>query len=204
MIDPVLPRRCTGEYRLAPRLSGVLVPQGSLRCSRRVFLSLLRQLKRCRQEAAVVGRYLPAQRRFRAEACRERPSITATQSLGALPGCTMACAGRAAPAASSCPVSRQALCKASGGPHGEPEVLWFLMPELQETSPFRVPSSATTATCTSVTPYLAFRPWIQSFLSVVFIECLVLPVCVVFLSLQENHLCTQAVHGQCLGLWMDT
>lgn len=156
------------------------------------------------QRAAVVGRYLHTQPHFRAEARREQPSITAAQSPGALPGCTTACASRAAPPVSSCPVSQQALCEASGGPHGEPEVLWFLMPELQEISPSRVPSSATTAKYTSVTPYLAFRPWIQSFSSVVFIECLVLPVCVVFLSLQKKHLCTQAAHGQCLGLWIDT
>lgn len=46
--------------------------------------------------------------------------------------------------------------------HGKPcarhwEVLSFLVPELWERSPFRVPSSATTATRTSVTLYLAFR-----------------------------------------------
>lgn len=110
------PSNAQEEYRPSPCLSGVLVRQGSLRCSRRVFLSLLRQQKQCRQEAAVVGRHLHAQRCFRAEARQERRSITAVQSPGTLPGCTTVCAGRAAPSASSCPASRQALCKALGGP----------------------------------------------------------------------------------------
>lgn len=122
--------------------------------------------------------------------CRKVPSCTATFQSGTMPRTakhrTTACDGGAALPASSCPVSQQALREASGGPHREPDVLRFLMPEPWEISPSRVPSSATT----SVTPYLAFRPWIQSFLSVVF-ECLVLPVCVVFVRLQENHLCTE-------------
>lgn len=173
--------KCSQTSAAQP-VPSVLAPQGSLPCSRTGVLSL-----------EVMQR--------RSSCCRMVPACTVTcwdssTASRAQHPCP-AFLGTPQPCQQSSPSSKL-LCQASGhpcgetwrtrGPQGEPQDPWFLVSELQETSPFSIPSSATTAVCASMAPYLAVRPWIEAFLSMVSTEPLALPVSVLVLSLQENPL----------------